>query len=141
MEARLVPILAGRAAEEIIFDDVTAGAVSDLQRASDIARAMVRQYGMSDLGPVWYTKRNDLVFLGREIAEGRNYSDKVAEQIDGEVNKIVTRAYERAKKLLADNKEKLVAVAKGLLERETLDTGEVKSLMGGHVLAPVLAPV
>ena len=143
MEARLVPILAGRAAEEIIFDDVTAGAVSDLQRASDIARAMVRQYGMSDLGPVSYAERNDLVFLGREIAEGRNYSDKVAEQIDGEVNKIVTRAYERAKKLLADNKEKLVAVAKGLLERETLDTGEVKSLMGGTALAPmpVLAPV
>jgi len=140
MEARLVPILAGRAAEEIIFDDVTAGAVSDLQRASDIARAMVRQYGMSDLGPVSYAERNDLVFLGREIAEGRNYSDKVAEQIDGEVSKIVNRAYERARKLLADNKEKLVAVAKGLLERETLDTGEVKSLMSGATLAPVPAP-
>jgi cell division protease FtsH len=130
LEARLVPMLAGRAAEEIIFDDVTAGAVSDLQRVTTIARAMVRQYGMSDLGPVAYDERNDLVFLGREIAEGRSYSEKVAEQIDGEVSKIVMRAYERSKKLLIENRDKLIAVAKGLLERETLDASEVKSLVG-----------
>ncbi|NJM41928.1 MAG: ATP-dependent zinc metalloprotease FtsH [Anaerolineae bacterium] len=130
LEARLVPMLAGRAAEELIFDDVTAGAVSDLQRVTTIARAMVRQYGMSDLGPVAYDERNDLVFLGREIAEGRAYSEKVAEQIDGEVSKIVLRAYERSKKLLVENRDKLIAVAKSLLERETLDAAEVKSLVG-----------
>jgi cell division protease FtsH len=95
----------------------------------------VRQYGMSDLGPVAYDERNDLVFLGREIAEGRAYSEKVAEQIDGEVSKIVMRAYERSKKLLAENRDKLVAVAKSLLERETLDAAEVKSLVGVAVPA------
>jgi cell division protease FtsH len=131
LEARLVPMLAGRAAEEIIFDDVTAGAVSDLERVTNIARAMVRQYGMSDeLGPVSYSDRNDLVFLGREIAEGRSYSEKVAETIDSEVSNIVHRAYTRARQLLSDNREKLVAVARALLERESLDPGEFRTVMG-----------
>jgi cell division protease FtsH len=131
LEARLVPMLAGRAAEEIIFDDVTAGAVSDLERVTTIARAMVRQYGMSDeLGPVSYSDRNELVFLGREIAEGRSYSEKVAETIDSEVSNIVHRAYTRARQLLSDNREKLVAVARALLERESLDPNEFLSVMG-----------
>ena len=131
LEARLVPMLAGRAAEEIIFDDVTAGAVSDLERVTTIARAMVRQYGMSDeLGPVSYSERNELVFLGREIAEGRSYSEKVAETIDSEVSNIVHRAYTRARALLGDNREKLVAVARALLERESLDPNEFRAVMG-----------
>ncbi|PJF46749.1 MAG: ATP-dependent zinc metalloprotease FtsH, partial [Chloroflexi bacterium] len=116
MEAQLVYMLAGRAAEEIVFEDVTAGAVNDLERASNIARNMVRAYGMSDeLGPVSFGERSDLVFLGREIAEGRNYSEKIAEKIDSEVSKIIWRAYSRAKQLLTDNRDKLVAVAKALL--------------------------
>jgi cell division protease FtsH len=141
MEAQLVYMLAGRAAEEIVFEDVTAGAVSDLERASAVARSMVRQYGMSDeLGPVSYGERSDLVFLGREIAEGRNYSEKVAEKIDGEVSKIIHRAYTRSKQLLVDNRDKLIGVAKALLERETLDSGEFKSVMGLNALpAPVAA--
>jgi cell division protease FtsH len=131
LEARLVPMLAGRAAEEIIFDDVTAGAVSDLERVTTIARAMVRQYGMSDeLGPVSYSDRNDLVFLGREIAEGRNYSEAVAAKIDSEVSGIVNRAYKRARALLLENKEKLVGVAKALMDKETLDPTEFKNVMG-----------
>jgi cell division protease FtsH len=130
MEARLVPLLAGRAAEEIIFDDVTAGAVSDIERASQIARAMVRQYGMSDqLGPISYGGREMMLF-GRDMGENNNYSDKIAEMIDSEVMRIVRTSYERAKKLLQDNKERLVAVARGLLERETLDAGEVKTIVG-----------
>ncbi len=131
LEARLVPMLAGRAAEEIIFDDVTAGAVSDLERVTTIARAMVRQYGMSDeLGPVSYSERNDLVFLGRELAEGRNYSEKVAETIDSEVSNIVHRAYTHARQLLSDNRDKLIAVAKALLDKETLDPTEFRNVMG-----------
>jgi cell division protease FtsH len=131
LEAQLVYMLAGRAAEEIIFEDVTAGAMNDLERASQIARSMVRQYGMSDeLGPVSYGERSDLIFLGRELAEGRNYSEKIAEKIDNEVTKIITRAYNRAKQLLNDNRDKLVAVAKALLERETLDGSEFKMIMG-----------
>ena len=130
LEARLVPMLAGRAAEEIIFDDVTAGAVSDLERVTTIARAMVRQYGMSDeLGPVSYSERNDLVFLGRELAEGRNYSEKVAETIDSEVSNIVHRAYTHARQLLSDNRDKLIAVAKALLDKETLDPIEFRNVM------------
>ncbi len=130
MEARLVPLLAGRAAEEINFDDVTAGAVSDIERASQIARAMVRQYGMSDqLGPISYGGREMMLF-GRDMGENNNYSDKIAEMIDSEVMRIVRTSYERAKKLLQDNKERLVAVARGLLERETLDAGEVKTIVG-----------
>jgi cell division protease FtsH len=131
LEARLVPMLAGRAAEEVIFDDVTAGAVSDMERVTAIARAMVRQYGMSnELGPVSYSERNDLVFLGRELAEGRNYSEKIAETIDKEVSNIVNRAYSRARQLMIDNRDKLVAVAKALLDKETLDPTDFKSIMG-----------
>jgi cell division protease FtsH len=131
LEARLVPYLAGRAAEEVIFDDVTAGAVSDMERVTAIARAMVRQYGMStELGPVSYSDRNDLVFLGRELAEGRNYSEKIAETIDKEVSSIVNRAYSRARQLMIDNRDKLVAVAKALLDKETLDPTEFRNIMG-----------
>lgn len=138
MEAQLVYMLAGRAAEEIVFEDVTAGAVNDLERASNIARNMVRAYGMSDeLGPVSFGERSDLVFLGREIAEGRNYSEKIAEKIDSEVSKIIWRAYSRAKQLLIDNRDKLVAVAKALLERETLDANEFRAVIGlGALPAP-----
>ncbi len=134
LEARLVPMLAGRAAEEVIFDDVTAGAVNDMERVTAIARAMVRQYGMSnELGPVSYSDKNDLVFLGRELAEGRNYSEKIAETIDAEVSNIVNRAYNRARQLMTDNRDKLVAVAKALLDKETLDPIEFKNVMA---LAP-----
>jgi cell division protease FtsH len=130
MEAQLVYVLAGRAAEELVFEDITMGAVSDLVRASQVARSMVQEYGMSDeLGPVSYGGRGHLVFLGRELAEGRNYSDKVAEKIDSEVSKIILRAYNRAKQLLIDNRDKLAAVAKALLEHETLDNSEFKSVL------------
>ena len=131
MEARIVFALAGRAAEEIIFDDVTAGAVSDLDRASTIARAMVRQYGMSDvIGPVSFGEKSEMVFLGRELAEGKNYSEKVAEVIDNEVSKIVKGSYERAREILLNNRDRLVAVAKRLLESETIDAGEFRTIMG-----------
>ena len=128
---KLVTLLAGRAAEEIIFDDITTGATNDMERASTIARAMVRQFGMSDkLGLVSYAERNDLVFLGREIAEGRNYSDKVVELIDSEVSNIITSSYNHARQLLSDNKDKLVAVAERLLDHETIDAIEFKAMMG-----------
>lgn len=128
--ARIVFSLAGRAAEEIIFNDVTAGAVSDLDRSSQLARAMVRQYGMSDvIGPVSFGERTEMVFLGRELAEGKNYSEKVAEIIDSEVSKIIKGAYERSKQLLLDNRQHLVDVAQKLLEKETLDAHEFLDMM------------
>jgi len=130
-EAKIVTLLAGRAAEEIVFGDITPGASSDMERASSIARAMVRRYGMSDeLGPITFDERNDLIFLGREIAEGRNYSEKIAQKIDEEVSRIISSGYKRSLKLLTDNKDKLVTVAKTLLERESIYANEFGALMG-----------
>jgi cell division protease FtsH len=130
LEARIVFSLAGRAAEEIIFDDVTAGAVSDLDHASKLARNMVRIYGMSDvIGPVSFGERSEMVFLGRELAEGKNYSEKVAEIIDSEVSKLIKGSYERSRQILLDNRERLVAVATRLLEKETLDSHEFSDMM------------
>jgi cell division protease FtsH len=131
LEANIVTLLAGRAAEEIVFGDITSGAVSDLDRASQLARAMVRQYGMSDvIGPVSFGERTEMVFLGRELAEGKKYSEKVAEIIDGEVSKIIKGSYERSRRVLVDNRERFVSVAKMLLEKETLDAVEFRAIMG-----------
>jgi cell division protease FtsH len=131
MQANIVFLLAGRASEEIVFSDITAGAANDLDRASQMARAMVRQYGMSDvIGPVSFGERSEMVFLGRELAEGKNYSEKVAEVIDGEVSKIVKASYERSRQILIDNRERLDAIAKRLLEKETIDATEFKAIMG-----------
>ncbi len=128
---KLVTLLAGRAAEELVFDDITTGATNDMERASTLARAMVRQFGMSDkMGLVSYSERNELVFLGREIAEGRSYSEKTAELIDSEVSNIITTAYNRSKQLLTDNRDKLVSVAERLLDHETIDASEFRTLMG-----------
>jgi len=92
---------------------------------------MLRAYGMSDaIGPVSYGERSDLIFLGREIAEGRNYSEMIAELIDREVTRILRTAYDRAKSILSENIDKLHAVAKALLERETLDAAEFRRIMG-----------
>ncbi|MFN3705409.1 MAG: ATP-dependent zinc metalloprotease FtsH [Thermoflexales bacterium] len=147
LEANLVYMLAGRAAEEVVFGDVTVGAINDLDRASNLARNMVRAYGMSDeIGPVSYGERSDLIFLGREIAEGRNYSEMIAEKIDLEVNRLIRGAYERAKKLLTEHRDKLDAVARALLDRETLDAEQFCQIMGlpepsqsPHSLSPVAA--
>ena len=131
LEGKIVTLMAGRVAEEIAFDDITAGATNDMERATSIARAMVRQYGMSDsLGPISYGDRQEMVFLGREIQEGRSYSEKVAEAIDSEISRIVNTGYQRCKSLLNENKDKLYLVAKNLLERETLDAGEFRVVLG-----------
>ena len=137
IEARMIITLAGRAAEEIVFDDISAGAVGDIEQATTQARAMVRQYGMSDaLGPVNYGGRDAMVFLGRELSEGKNYSEKIAEQIDVEVTKIIRKAYERSIDLLRTNKDKLIATANALLEHETLDASEFKQMLGLIVAPP-----
>jgi cell division protease FtsH len=114
--------LGGRAAEEIVFGDITTGASNDLERVSQLARAMVTRYGMSEkLGPMVYGQKEELVFLGREISEQRDYSDAVAEEIDDEVRRIVNEAHETAKRVLAENRDKLDAIAHRLIEVETLD--------------------
>jgi cell division protease FtsH len=115
-------LLGGRAAEELALSHMTTGAGNDLERATDLARKMVTEWGMSEkLGPLTFGKKEEQIFLGREIARHKDYSEKTAVDIDEEVKRFVIDAYENARKLLRDNKDLLEAVAKMLLERETLD--------------------
>jgi len=126
---RIAIALGGRVAEELIFDDVSNGASSDIQQLTSTARTMVTRYGMSEkMGPMQFGQQDEMVFLGRELAEQRDYSEEVAEQIDDEVRIIVETAYARTKKLVAENVDKLHAVAKALLERETLNADEFKEI-------------
>ncbi len=123
--------LGGRAAEEIVFGDITNGASSDLEHVTRIARQMVTRWGMSArLGPRVFGQKEELVFLGREIGEQRDYSESIAEQIDEEVHEIVSVAYDKARKLLRENRDKLDAVANRLMEVETIGRDEFLALMG-----------
>jgi len=124
--------LGGRAAEEIVFGDITTGASNDLERVTQMARAMVTRYGMSEkLGPMVYGQKEELVFLGREIGEQRDYSDAVAEEIDEEVRRIVYEAYEVAKRILTANRDKLDTIAHRLIEVETLDAKQFAVFFDG----------
>jgi cell division protease FtsH len=117
--------LGGRAAEEIVCGDITTGASNDLERVSQLSRAMVTRYGMSEkLGPMVYGKKEELVFLGREISEQRDFSEAVAEEIDAEVRRIIQHAYDTAKRILTENRDKLDAIAQSLIEIETLDAAQ-----------------
>jgi len=129
-EDELAGLLGGRAAEELIFSDITTGASNDLERATRLARKMVTEYGMSDkLGPLTFGHKNELVFLGREIGEQRNYSEEVAQAIDEEVRRLITQAHETALRILRENKDKLINVARQLIETETLEAPELDALL------------
>jgi cell division protease FtsH len=131
-EADLVTMLGGRAAEEVVFERVTTGASNDLERATDLARKMVMEYGMSDhLGPMVFGEREELIFLGRQIAEHRNYSEAVARKIDAEVRDIIHRAHGRARELMAQYRETLDNLARQLIQKETLSEAEVDALLAG----------
>jgi cell division protease FtsH len=130
--ADLALMLGGRAAEELVFEHVTTGASNDLERATDVARKMVMEYGMSQqLGPLTFGERDELVFLGREIAEHRNYGEEVARQIDQEVQRVITQAYERAKQVLVEQRQRLDALAEGLIRQETLEGAALDAILGG----------
>lgn len=125
----MVGMLGGRAAEEIMFDDITSGASSDIERVTKIARSMVTRLGMSEkLGPMVYGQKEELVFLGREISEQRDYSEAVAQEIDREVQRVVNEAYKTAKEILETHKDKLIAVAEKLLEVETISNEEFEAI-------------
>ena len=127
--ADMVGLMGGRAAEEIVFNDITSGASNDLERVTKMARAMVTRLGMSnDLGPMVYGQKEELIFLGREISEQRDYSEAVAEQIDKEVRILVNDAYEKAKRILMEYRDSLDNIAKRLLEVETLTREEFESI-------------
>lgn len=129
-EDMMAAAMGGRVAEEIIFEDVTTGASNDLEQATNIARTMVTRYGMSSkLGPRTFGKREELVFLGREISEQRDYSDKIAEDIDAEVYGLVENAYSTATKVITDNKERLSQLARYLIAHETVEGDELKEIL------------
>lgn len=125
-------LLGGRAAEELALHHMTTGAGNDLERATDLARRMVTEWGMSEkLGPLTFGKKDEQIFLGREIAKHKDYSEKIAEEIDDEVRSLVTGAYEEARKLLTENYDILDSFAKSLLEKETMDGRELEELIQG----------
>ena len=126
----LAGLLGGRASEELIFGDVTTGAANDLERATKIARKMVTEYGMSEkLGPMTFGHKEELVFLGREIGEQRNYSEAVAQEIDHEVRSLIEEAHNRAKEVLTNYRDKLEAIARRLIEVETIGASELEALV------------
>lgn len=125
--------LGGRIAEELTFGEITTGASNDLRQVTKMARSMVTQYGMSStLGARVYGEKQEMVFLGREISEQRDYSDAIAEQIDQEVRQIIDTQYERARAILEENRDKLELVAQQLLEVESLEAEEFVALMEGQ---------
>ncbi len=127
--AQLVALLGGRAAEELVFDDITSGASNDIERVTKLARTMVTRLGMSaGMGPMVYGQKEELIFLGREISEQRDYSEAVAEEIDNEVRTIVNTAYKEARKLLTKYRKQLDAVAQKLLEVETLSKDDFQKI-------------
>ncbi len=128
-EADLAGLLGGRAAEEIVFNDITTGASNDLERATKMARSMVTRWGMSSkMGPMVYGQKEELIFLGREISEQRDYSEAVAEEIDGEVRHLITQAFDRARAILVQYRDRLDAIARRLIEVETIDSTEFERL-------------
>ncbi len=127
---RIAILMGGRVAEEVVFSQQTTGASNDIERATQLARRMVCEWGMSDaLGPLNFGKREDTVFLGRDIAQPRDYSEETAIQIDGEVRRIVEENHQRARQILVDNRDVLDAIAFALLERETLDLKEMDEII------------
>jgi cell division protease FtsH len=126
---KLAGLLGGRTAEELVFGDVTTGAANDLERATKIARKMVTEYGMSEkLGPMTFGQKEELVFLGREIGEQRDYSEAVAQEIDNEIRSLIEEAHNRAKEVLTTYRDKLEALAKRLIEVETIEAPELDAL-------------
>ena len=127
---QLAGLLGGRAAEELVFDDVTTGAASDLVQATKLARKMVCEYGMSEnLGPMTFGQKQELIFLGREISEQRDYSEAVAQEIDREVRGFIDEAHSRAREILTTYRDKLIALAQRLIEDETLEGAELEAML------------
>jgi cell division protease FtsH len=131
-------------AEEIVFGQQTTGAGNDIEVATDLARKMVCEWGMSDrMGPLAFGKKDEQIFLGREIAQHQDYSEQTAVEIDVEVRRIIMENYERAKQLVSSNMDKLKAIAEALLEYETIDTADIDNLMAGGKIErkPPIPPI
>lgn len=124
-------LMGGRIGEDIFIGSITTGASNDIERATELARAMVCEYGMSDLGPLTFGKKEEQIFLGREISQHRDYSENTAIKIDEEVQKIVRDQYARAQNIITENKDVMIRLAEALLERETLDSVQIRRILAG----------
>jgi cell division protease FtsH len=140
LETEIAILMGGRLAEELFLNQMSTGAGNDIERATELARKMVCEWGMSSLGPLTFGKKEEQIFLGREIAQHRDYSEDTAIKIDLEVRRLVDDGYTRAKSLLSDSREVLTKIAMALLEREVLDATEIKLLVEGKELPPVKLP-
>jgi cell division protease FtsH len=139
LEGQLAIMMGGRLAEELFLKTMTTGAGNDIEQATELARKMVCQYGMSALGPLTFGKQEEQIFLGREISQHRDYSEGTAESIDEQVRSLVMQGYERAKEILTDHKDALARIAEALLERESLDATDVQMLIDGERLKEKVA--
>ena len=137
LEARLAILMGGRIAEEIFLNQMTTGAGNDIERATEMAHKMVCEWGMSELGPLSFGKKDEQIFLGREIAQHRDYSEETAIKIDQQVRKLVEDGYNRAKQIIEERQEAMVRIAEALLEREVLDGAEVLDLINGKPLRKI----
>jgi cell division protease FtsH len=140
LEGTLTVLMGGRTAEEIVLGHITTGAGNDIERATEIARKMVCDWGMSSLGPLAFGKKEEAIFLGREIAQHRDYSEDTAIRIDQEVRRIITAAYENAQSIMQTHRDVLERIALALLEREVLDAAELKLLIDGKPLPEKVRP-
>ena len=141
LEAQLAIMMGGRVAEELFLNHITTGAGNDIEQATGIARRMVCEFGMSDLGPLAFGKNQQEIFLGRDLATQRDFSEDTAIKIDQEVKKFVTTGYQRAKDILNTHREMMIRIAEALLEREILDANEMKLLIEGKPLPELVRPV
>jgi cell division protease FtsH len=137
LETQLAGLMGGRIAEEIFMKHMTTGAGNDIERATELARKMVCEWGMSQLGPLSFGKKEEQIFLGREIAQHRDYSEDTAIKIDEQVRKIIGSAYDRARNVIEERSDALVRIAEALLEREVVDGDEIRQLIDGKELPPM----
>src|SRR6266704_2272609 len=133
-------LMGGRIAENTFLGSITTGAANDIERATELARAMVCEYGMSEMGPLTFGKKEEQIFLGREIAQHRDFSEDTAIKIDQEVRRLVDGGYKAATEILANNRDALVRIAQALLDREVVDANEIKMLIEGKQLPAKVGP-
>jgi cell division protease FtsH len=121
--------LGGYVAEEVVFQDVTTGSSNDIEQTTELARKMITRYGMGELGPRSFGKREELVFLGKEITEEKNYSEKTAEEIDSEVHRLITTALSKTRQIILENRERLDNIVSELISKETLEGEDLERVL------------
>jgi cell division protease FtsH len=140
LNTQIAVMMGGRLAEEIFLNQMSTGAGNDIERATEMSRKMVCEWGMSSLGPLTFGKKEEQIFLGRELAQHRDFSEETAREIDSEVRRLVNTGYEKAKSIILENRDALVRIALALLEREVLDANELKLILEGKQLPARVVP-